>query len=109
MSRYIDVSKLYNKVIDAENYYSKLDNFESQIKYKFLLNVITSMIDSTPSEDVALVKHSHWVEKIGIKPKQGIKYPVVGCLNCGTVVCDLINVHGVIYHYCPHCGAKMDE
>ena len=120
MNRYIKVSNLYNKVIEAENYYSKLDNFESQTKYKFLLNVITSMIDSTPSEDVTPIVHAEWEwyeEWLPSTTEHPAECQVAEwrCSNCKTLLSDEVgdywdNIENPPkLNYCPHCGAKMDK
>ena len=58
--------------------------------------------------DVAPVVHGRWIDYHFIKtdcPKSG--FPSVKCSHCGITFCDIINVHGYMYHYCPNCGADM--
>ena len=53
-----------------------------------------------PAADVAPVRHGHWVEKE--KYIFGIMYD---CSLCENRILDT----GHPWHYCPNCGAKMDE
>ena len=58
------------------------------------------MIEDMPAADVAPVRHGHWVEKE--KYIFGIIYD---CSLCENRILDTGNP----WHYCPNCGAKMDE
>ena len=53
-----------------------------------------------PAADVAPVRHGRWVEKE--KYSFGIMYD---CSLCENRILDT----GHPWHYCPNCGAKMDE
>ena len=57
-------------------------------------------ISDMPAADVAPVVHGHWVEKE--KYIFGIMYD---CSLCENRILDT----GHPWHYCPNCGAKMDE
>ena len=57
-------------------------------------------ISDMPVEDVAPVRHGRWVEKE--KYTFGIMYD---CSLCENRILDT----GHPWHYCPNCGAKMDE
>ena len=57
-------------------------------------------ISDMPAVDVAPVRHGRWVEKE--KYTFGIMYDCSLCENC-------ILDTGHPWHYCPNCGAKMDE
>lgn len=35
--------------------------------------------------------------------------PVFMCSKCRSEFCDVVNTIPTMYHYCPHCGAKMKE
>ena len=59
--------------------------------------------------DVAHVRHGWWIDKPLIKSFKRTNIPVVECSACGIYFCDIINNHYFMYHYCPNCGAKMDE
>ena len=58
------------------------------------------MIKDMPAADVAPVRHGRWVEKE--KYTFGIMYD---CSLCENRILDT----GHPWHYCPNCGAKMDE
>ena len=57
-------------------------------------------ISDMPAVDVAPVRHGRWVEKE--KYTFGIMYD---CSLCENRILDT----GHPWHYCPNCGAKMDE
>ena len=62
--------------------------------------LVRSIIYRTPTADVAPVVHGRWVEKE--KYTFGIMYD---CSLCENRILD----NGNPWHYCPNCGAKMDE
>lgn len=55
---------------------------------------IFAAIQAAPAADVQEVKHGRW-ENDG---------HTLACSNCHT-----INIRGVAWGYCPHCGAIMDK
>ena len=55
---------------------------------------LAEMLYYMPAADVAEVRHGRW-ENDG---------HTLACSNCHT-----INIRGIAWHYCPNCGAKMDE
>ena len=85
MDKYISASKLKAKVISGE---PVLFNEPTQHEIFFLL-------ESEPSEDVESVAHAHWITTGDTLKK---------CSNCGY---DFMPTS--LQHYCPCCGAKMDE
>ena len=62
--------------------------------------LVRSIVYRTPTADVAPVRHGRWVEKE--KYTFGIMYD---CSLCENRILDT----GRPWHYCPNCGAKMDE
>ena len=60
---------------------------------------MVSFPESTPSADVAPVRHGRWIEKE--KYSFGIMYD---CSLCEDRILD----NGHPWNYCPNCGAKMD-
>lgn len=56
----------------------------------------THCVDEMPTVDAVPVRHGHWIEH---KDYPGIAYLCSEC-GCFTTM--------PTYHYCPHCGAKMD-
>lgn len=55
---------------------------------------IFALLEAAPAEDVQEVRHGRW-ENDG---------HTLACSNCHT-----INIRGVAWDYCPHCGAYMDK
>ena len=62
--------------------------------------LVRSIVYRTPTADVAPVVHGRWIEKE--KYTFGIMYY---CSLCENRILDTGNP----WHYCPNCGAKMDE
>ena len=62
--------------------------------------LVRSIVYRTPTADVAPVVHGRWIEKE--KYTFGIMYD---CSLCENRILDT----GRPWHYCPNCGAKMDE
>ena len=62
--------------------------------------LVRSILYRTPTADVAPVVHGRWIEKE--KYTFGIMYD---CSLCENRILDT----GRPWHYCPNCGAKMDE
>ena len=62
--------------------------------------LVRSIVYCTPTADVAPVVHGRWIEKE--KYTFGIMYD---CSLCENRILD----NGNPWHYCPNCGAKMDE
>ena len=90
--RMIDVYE-FDKLID----YGHLNNPDEKL---YSENDIREMIDMMPTIDAEPVKHGKW-----IPDKTGNSYWI--CTKCGfpSEASDAF----VLYHYCPQCGAKMDE
>lgn len=55
---------------------------------------IFALVEAVPAEDVQEVRRGRW-ENDG---------HTLACSNCHT-----INIRGVAWDYCPHCGAIMDK
>lgn len=67
---------------------------------KFVEVVPVGEIESLPAADVAPVRHGMWVEQHSDFDLCGIVY--YECSECKRE-------QQVKWHYCPNCGAKMDE
>ena len=86
MARYIDADALYVNIKAECNPYGKPTiSFDDGCK-------VLDMIRRTPTADVAPVIHAHWIDY----------GEVVECSHC-----EWYALFGT--HYCPNCGAKMDE
>lgn len=66
---------------------------------------VISSIENAPAADVAPVVHAHWID---MQYESGM----AECSVCGeTYDCteEMFDAFAMFYHYCPNCGAKMDE
>ena len=91
MSRYIDAEVL------KETFNSSINTGHES----FDLSAICECIDFEPDTDVEPVRHAHWIVHDDI--------PFVWCSGCESLIfADKERLNDKV-HYCPHCGAKMDE
>ena len=73
---------------------------------------LTAKINKIPSEDVAQVRHGMWVDVDRMQ-----MHDLHGVLTWGnSFMCTecsfktfAVEGHMSQYHYCPNCGARMDE
>lgn len=100
MARYIDADK-------AIEYLKKHKRMclERNVVLRADEDDVIKFIDTKcPTEDVAEVKHGHWIEKVDW---DSCYYE---CSACGN---EWICIEGTPLdndmNFCPHCGAKMDE
>lgn len=81
------------------------DGYTKQV-IDIFIDWFMSIAESTESEDVAPVTHSHWKYRYDT----GIYQTEFLCSRCkGLIETYSCTVDEVEYEYCPHCGAKMDE
>ena len=96
--RFIDANNLIEEIREERCYNCR--NFKDmKCDYCGTADYIY-MIEDMPAADVAPVRHGRWVEKE--KYTFGIMYD---CSLCENRILDT----GHPWHYCPSCGAKMDE
>ena len=96
--RFIDANNLIEEIREERCYNCR--NFKDmKCDYCGTADYIY-MIEDMPAADVAPVRHGRWVEKE--KYTFGIMYD---CSLCENRILDT----GHPWHYCPNCGAKMDE
>ena len=96
--RFIDANNLIEEIREERCYNCR--NFKDmKCDYCGTADYIY-MIEDMPTADVAPVRHGHWVEKETYI--FGIMYD---CSLCENRILDT----GHPWHYCPNCGAKMDE
>jgi len=79
--------------LDFSLYKREMQEFANQIT-----EAQEKEIKALPTEDVAPVIHAKWIIEMWINKEHYI------CSNCNHV----INFEPC-YHYCPMCGAKMDQ
>lgn len=96
--RYIDAEKL---LVDNKEFADR-----EFIHPKFQ-TTLRDIVNEQPTADVAPVPvvHAHWVYKYKGTSHDDIAY----CSRCEFYVEDKINNVGICYHFCPNCGARMDE
>lgn len=85
--RYIDAEKLL-----ADNREFIHPKFQTTLR---------DIVNEQPTADVANVVHAHWIGVIHDK--------LSGCSNCSSYVEEEIDRVRAYFHFCPTCGAKMDE
>lgn len=95
MARYIDADKLLTRV-----------DCHGTNKFGMLDEDVREFIKAQPAEDVAPVKHAHW---IGIEADGyadgSLAYDVWECSECGY---EHDGEDNTLTPYCPMCGAKME-
>lgn len=79
---------------------------------------VKRLIEDAPTEDVVHTVHGHWVIW---EPPDELLFNMKRCYVCSecklNVAFILDGVEPIppymfgrkVYHYCPHCGAKMDD
>ena len=70
--------------------------------YKTGLIAAAEAIDEMPTIEAEPVKHGRWIKPTKIN---GRNFSIPHCSVCEDVPCG-VNENT---HYCPNCGAKMDE
>lgn len=103
MSRYIDGRKAIDRI--REGLLKKMleDKTENCFEYARLNIWAKEWLNELPTADVAEVKHGRWIET-----------RIWGGRNYKCSVCDFdftvdLCMGRPMWHYCPNCGAKMDE
>ncbi len=96
--RLIDADALKNHI---ESYYDKF----------IFVSAVKCLIDNSPTIEAEPVKHGRWISEKVINLYNGEKRNARECSECGATyfVYDVANVVDEIPHYCPNCGAIMDE
>ena len=84
-----------SRYIDADEFTKHIKNGSPVIFDYETINKIIFAMDMEPRVDVEPVVHAHWMMTCDTLKK---------CSNCGY---DFMPTS--LQHYCPCCGAKMDE
>lgn len=105
MNKYMNTEKFRQEVQDrieeAINWSKNADHIESKGRADqtiATLYKVINMIDDAPAADVEEVKYAEWIEC----PDKVNEWR---CGNCGYQT----GIMRLDYHFCPHCGAKMDK
>lgn len=99
MGRLIDCDKLCEDLLERWHVADK--NKENQI-IQLMADVVTPIIASQPTVDVAQEKHGHWIDR-GYLGNDNRDYM---CSVCGA---GETHTPRVEVRYCWNCGARMDE
>ena len=104
MGRYIDADKEKSVIQNIIDHLKERNHKDSGWIIPPLMTCI-DIIDEQPTADVTPVVHARWEERRDVN---GDAY--YSCTACG---CDWLTIDGNPadnnMHYCPECGAKMDE
>ena len=74
-----------------------IDNFPITVTIKDIKHILREL----PSADVTEVKHGKWI----YEERENSLLFWLNCSVCGWKSLD--QSVGIVYHYCPNCGAKM--
>lgn len=69
------------------------------------LHELVDIMVEVPSEDVASVRHGHWIPQF--VSKRGLSKHFV-CSECAEWAFTAHKVKMIKYNFCPNCGARMD-
>ena len=106
MAEHIDKWPVVNKLIDLENefqQYKPFHGFEHAMYRKVCEAEIA--IGKTSAADVVEVVHGEW--RTAYTDKEN-KTTGVECSECGAFYNLPLFDFGLMYNYCPNCGARMD-
>lgn len=101
MAEYIEFEATKQAIDRIRSVYHRARNYNA---VSAIDNVFGEIVDEVPAADVAPVVHGHWR-----KSKEGVcgDYLFV-CSACGADYWESPSYYKQA-HYCPNCGAKMDE
>ena len=95
----------YIKLKDAINEVLTLRDCSVNSEEKLAFSLVYRKLRELPTADVAEVMHGEWEIGEFNKTRQIV---VVECSECNCVLELPMSTYGLIYNYCPNCGAKMD-
>lgn len=98
MSDYIDRDELIKHIKDLPTWWG-----DSSVGCAFYLTRAIVSIENAPAADVQEVKHGEWklCREDWREQIAGDECSVCGFQHYGTCISH--------YHYCPNCGAKMED
>jgi NADH pyrophosphatase NudC (nudix superfamily) len=98
MARYIDADKAVEEA--RLSYCKDCDSYNGIRCSACGFDDAMMYIEDAPTADVAEVKHGEWALETD-EEMPNLMFKLVVCSVCNG------KANGT-YHYCPHCGAKMD-
>lgn len=82
------------RLIDANEFKKRIDHYPAEIR-----DIAKKELRYVPTIDAEPIRHGHWeAHDMSIKD-----VPTEACSRCGEWS------YGYYEHYCPKCGALMDE
>lgn len=97
MADYVNREDILSKLHNAGGCDAPPDTWDDG--YDKAIDLAYSIVEKAPGADVAPVVHGKWTN-----PKGGF-WEVSQCSVCGA----WFPTTGIVPHYCPSCGAKMDK
>lgn len=98
MSRYIDADALKKHYAWWEDDRQKL---------------FDSIVDQQPTVDAVPVRHGKWIKGSETKRikenRYGVLFDAYYCSACESEAYWDSDYGQILFHYCPNCGARMDE
>lgn len=110
MPEYIEREALLAELEDEIDFVSPFYNAEQNQYFTMGLRCAYRDAQRFPADDVVEVRHGKWIET-----QEPLGWRDVDCAECS--VCheswiidedSSIDDYKCMWHYCPHCGAKMD-
>ena len=101
-----------NECIDRETAVKLLRDAatEGSTPYHIGLFAAARAIEAIPAADVQPAVKATWVVKEMEALFSGMdEHPVFACSECGYQIYDLLDNVKERHHYCPNCGARMEE
>lgn len=81
-----------------------VDDDFTTLGFKCGVDYVLNIINEAEVKDVKPVIHAHWIVN-----KTSEAHRILLICSCCTAVFDIDKPKKIMYRYCPHCGAKMDE
>lgn len=98
-----------SRLIDADEIKIRLPFTLPRYNMMLLRNSIMQGIQDTPTVDAELVRHRHWRNMGEHTGKDGFTWSEIYCSGCEMGFTGIGTIDIEALHYCPNCGAKMDE
>lgn len=71
---------------------------------------LADLVNAIPAADVRPVVKATWIVKEMKALFPGMdEHPVFACSECGYQIYDLLDNVKELHHFCPNCGARMEE
>ena len=99
----------YWRSLDYGYWDAKIEDFEWLIKrWEYDQDIIRKSIEQAPTVDAEPVRHGFWNVYKWSDDKENLNTEMT-CSVCGITFFSPNDITADEFHYCPYCGAKMDE